>query len=394
MTVFYPHPTLNIHLVSAKDSTFTDDQNQTYLDFESGIWCANIGHSPDQLVPIYSNQSRKLIHHHTLFKNSAVEKLSEKLLLISSFDKGASLFLSSGSEAVLFAITIAKLIHPSASCVSFEHSYLGAYPSMISDDTSHIQISFKHCPPNCENRADLNCHECNHLPISIKQINKPFIFILELGTQEKKLLFPPQKLVRYISHRVHENKGLIICNEITSGIGRTSEWFAFKHYDIAPHIIALGKGLGNGYPISAILMNQQVQCHENLKTFRYVQSHQNDPLGAEIACTVVDTIIENNLIVKSKDISKYFVDALDQLVSSEDSLVEVRGKGLMLGLICDQTETATALFSFLLNHHIFVGCQASHALIRFFPPMTIQRSEIDSLIYHIKLFFTTHPSSL
>ncbi|GAU77278.1 aminotransferase class III-fold pyridoxal phosphate-dependent enzyme [Fusibacter sp. 3D3] len=394
MTVFYPHPTLDITLVSAKENTFTDDQNRTYLDFESGIWCANIGHNPEPLVQIYTSQSQKLIHHHSYFKNHAVQRLSAQLLAISSFDEGAALFLSSGSEAVLFAITVAKTLLQNAKCVSLENSYLGAYPTMVSDESDHIQMPFTKCDPKCDENNDIVCECCPHVPDALKYLKEPFIFILELGSQEGKLIFPTQKLIHYIHQKNCIHKGLLVCNEITSGFGRTSEWFAFNHYNLKPHLIALGKGLGNGFPISAILMDQQIYKDPKLMHLKYAQSHQNDPLGAEIAYSATQMIIQNNLIAKSKDISYYFIDRLTQLIHQYSSLVELRGKGLMLGLVCDHSATAIALQQHLLEHQIFVGCVSVHAIVRFFPPMTMSKQEIDILIDKIHLFLANNKSSL
>ncbi|MBF4692691.1 aminotransferase class III-fold pyridoxal phosphate-dependent enzyme [Fusibacter ferrireducens] len=388
MAVFYPHPILDIHLISAKGNTFTDDKNRTYLDFESGIWCANIGHNPESIAKVYASQSQKIIHHHTYFKNNATENLSDQLLAISNFDNGAALFLSSGSEAVLCAITIAKTLLKKAKCVSLEHSYLGAYPTMISNTSEHIQVPFLKCDPNCDGHESWHCEHCAHVPNVLKELHEPFIFILELGTQEHKIIFPARKLIQYIYQKITEYNGLLVCNEITSGIGRTSEWFAFNHYDLKPHLIALGKGLGNGFPISAILMDQRIYSAPDLLNFKYAQSHQNDPLGAEVARSVIDFIIQNDWIAKSKEISHYFINRLTQLIDQYDSFIELRGKGLMLGLVCDKPETAIALQRKLLEHNIFVGCFAMHAIIRFFPPMTITEDEIDTLIDTISLFFT------
>lgn len=394
MAVFYSHPTLDITLVSAQENTFTDDQNKTYLDFESGIWCANIGHNPKPLIQIYASQPQKIIHHHTYFKNHAVEKLSNQLLDISGFNNGAATFLSSGSEAVLFAITVAKTLLQNAKCVTLENSHLGAYPTMISKESEHIQVPFTKCNPKCDENNDCICEHCPHVPDALKQLKESFIFILELGSQEGKIIFPTQKLIHYINQKVADYKGLLVCNEITSGIGRTSEWFAFNHYSLKPHLIALGKGLGNGFPISAILMAQKVYKDPKLTNFKYAQSHQNDPLGAEIAYAVTDIIIQNNWIAKSKEISNYFIGHLTQLLHQYDSLIELRGKGLMLGLVCDKPATAIALQKDLLEHNIFVGCVSVHAIVRFFPPMTITKPEIDILIDKIHLFFTHNKTDL
>ena len=81
---------------------------------------------------------------------------------------------------------------------------------------------------------------------------------------------------------VRENDGKIIANEVTTGIGRTGKWFGYQHYDIEPDLIAIGKGIGNGYPVSIALINERTLRELDRKPFHYSQSHQNDPLRASI----------------------------------------------------------------------------------------------------------------
>jgi len=86
-----------------------------------------------------------------------------------------------------------------------------------------------------------------------------------------------------MAQRVKQADGLIVANEVTTGMGRTGKWFGFQHYDIRPDIVCLGKGLGNGYPVSAVAMGQSIAEKSENSGFRYAQSHQNDPLGCAVA---------------------------------------------------------------------------------------------------------------
>ena len=89
---------------------------------------------------------------------------------------------------------------------------------------------------------------------------------------------------------VKENDGLVLINEVTTGIGRTGLWFGYQHYDILPDIVAMGKGIGNGYPVSATAFAPSVIERLEGRPVKYAQSHQNDPLGCTIGLEVIKVI--------------------------------------------------------------------------------------------------------
>lgn len=115
-------------------------------------------------------------------------------------------------------------------------------------------------------------------------------------------LFPTNKLISYLVEQIRNAGSLVIVNEITTGFGRTGKWFGFQHYNAfdyeinTPDIIALGKGLGNGYPISGVLVRSSLADIVEASGFRYVQSHIDDPLGCIIARKAIEVIFEGNLI--------------------------------------------------------------------------------------------------
>lgn len=95
------------------------------------------------------------------------------------------------------------------------------------------------------------------------------------------------KLVKFLSNE-KKHGGIIVANEVTTELGRTGKWFGYNHYDLKPDIITLGKSLGNGYPISAVVMSKEIANLVEMKNFGYAQSHQNDPLGCAIANEVIN----------------------------------------------------------------------------------------------------------
>ena len=131
--------------------------------------------------------------------------------------------------------------------------------------------------------------------------------------------FPPRPLVEAIAGRVRASGGLIVANEITTGIGRTGKWFGFQHYDIQPDIVALGKGLGNGYPVSAVAVREETAEKLERGGFHYVQSHQNDPLGCAIAREVIAALHEEKLIERGAELGAYFLEGLREIQTKRAS---------------------------------------------------------------------------
>jgi len=200
-------------------------------------------------------------------------------------------------------------------------------------------------------------------------------FILEPVTGGR-VLYPSKKLVNYLVSEVKKQGGLIISNEVTTGLGRTGSWFGFNNYNIEPDIVTLGKSLGNGYPISGVVLNAKVATLVEEKKFMYVQSHQNDPLGCVIANEVIQIMKEDNIISRSKKLGIFFVNALQELKNNFPIIKEVRGQGLMLAIELIPNYSSDLIANKMLEKGFFIGNTSSSNTLRFFPPLTTSEETI------------------
>ena len=139
--------------------------------------------------------------------------------------------------------------------------------------------------------------------------------------------FPRSELVQDIAQRVKQEGGLLVANEITTGMGRTGKWFGFQHYDFQPDIVSIGKGLGNGYPVSAIAMKRDVAEKLENSGFHYVQSHQNDPLGCAIAKEVIATFREENWVERGNASWDVFSRRIEASLKGNTILSKKRAAG-------------------------------------------------------------------
>ena len=182
---------------------------------------------------------------------------------------------------------------------------------------------------------------------------------------------------------IRQNDGFIQINEITTGFGRTGKWFGFQHYDINPDIVSMGKGLGNGYPVSAIAMTPEIIEHLTKISFYYFQSHQNDPLGCAVARAVIKTLQEEKIIEKSKHVAEYFFNKLQQLSKKYSIIREIRGRGLMIAIeFMDSLEDdlLSDLYAQCIQRGFILAKRPGLNVFRVDPPLIIRKEDIDPFL--------------
>ena len=352
-------------IVRSKGCYQYDAEGRTYIDFESGVWCANIGHNHERLIHALENQLHESIHHGYRFSSYQAENLSQKLLQLTGFNTGSSVFLRSGSEAVNLAITIARHLTKRKKILKIEDTYLSAYGfgSIAAENDLPVSVKFD----------DSKAVET----IDFSEISA---LVLETGGASiAPVRFPSGDFVKKLIEATIQNKTYIIAEEVTTGIGRTGKWFGFQHYDIIPNMVVTGKGLGNGYPISAVTLDMQTTKAFEAAPFRYAQSHQNDPLGCAVAIEVIKTIEDEYLIQRCNETGSYFKGKLEQIAINHHSKVKkIRARGLMLAIEFESDVDGEKIADCLFDGGFIVGYKAN--ALRFLPPFVIQKTDIDLMI--------------
>jgi len=288
--------TVKTDIVRAQDCYLYDSKDKRYLDLESGVWCTALGHNNKRINKTFIKQLQLVSHLGYRYTNPIVDNAAKSILETIKMSEGKCVFLSSGSEVVEFAVQSAKRIIEQNMLITLSDSYLSAYGS-ASEKSSDEWYCFDWSRCNkCTNleKCNLNCEYLNEIPIE-----RIGALIFEPGNASGLVKLPPKQLITTLESMVKEQGGLIIIDEVTTGIGRTGKWYGFEHYNIKPDIVAIGKGLGNGYPVSAVVMSQKVAQELETHHFHYAQSHQNDPLGCAIASEVIATIEDNRLVDRS-----------------------------------------------------------------------------------------------
>lgn len=365
------HEIVKTDFVRAENCFLYDEDGRRYVDFESGIWCTALGHNHPRISQVIKSQLKQVIHLGTRYPNQVVEEAATAVLDVVGMENGKCTFLISGSEAVEFGVQVIRRITGKPLMLTFNNSFLGSYGSAGTKKSEEWFL--------------LDWLSCKDVEECFKQIpfDKIGGFAFEPGGSGISFVqFPPVQLIHRIVNEICKRGGLILVNEITSGMGRTGKWFGFQHYNIQPDIVAIGKGLGNGYPVSVAAMRREVAEKLEKDGFRYVQSHQNDPLGCAVAKEVISTFREGNWVEKGNALGGFFLNELNQLAAKHPVIKNARGRGMLLGLEFHPHEKITAawMYNALLEQGFLVGYYPAGNLLRFDPSLTMEKENVVSLI--------------
>ena len=376
----------SILIERAYGSWIIDVNGKKYLDCESGMWCCNLGHNHPEITEVIKNQSSKIIHRNKGFLNPVTVKAAEKLLNFIPDDFDRVTFLNSGSEAVEFAINFAKKITKRKTVLSLQDSYLGAFGiakdlSFTSQEKSDFKLDF----------PVFGTKECDDPEVFIQKANSVIdanaddiaCFVLEPIMVGGGVLKSCSKFVEHICNRMKEIEALVIIDEVTTGFGRTGEKFGYELFDIAPDILALGKALGNGYPVSSVVTRSILEKKLSPSELYYAQSHQLDPLGTSIALKVVDLFESEEIIEKSKTKIANLHSFLKSL--SYPFIQEIRSYGFIFAIELQAFENLSTtdlilkIKDDLLDEGVMIGYSIGKEQIRFLPPLIISGDEIKFL---------------
>lgn len=317
-------------------------------------------------------QAESILHVGFCYSNHTLEEAADSVLSFTGFQDGHCVFLCSGSEAIELSRQMARHVTQKSLSMTLHDSYLGSYSSVTNKDTGWYIFNWEECQ-RCPDQddCDAGCEKLDEIPEDISE------YLFEPGSSSGFVRFPPKSVIQAIVNRVRAQGGTIIANEVTTGIGRTGKWFGYTHYQIEPDMVVMGKGLGNGYPVSATAINKRTAEALRRSSFRYMQSHQNDPLGAAVTKEVLAIIEEEGLIQQAATKGSRFFDMLNVL--KDDRIITgVRGRGLMLAIdLCDPS-TANNLYKELLQQGYIVGNRS--VLFRLDPPLTVRKEELERFV--------------
>lgn len=341
-----------------------DADEKRYIDLESGVWCTALGHNNRRINDVIKDQVDRIMHVGFCYSSEIVDEAAKSLLTIANFNNGKCVFLSSGSEAIEILRQISRVLSVKEhKTLTLHDAYLGSYSSVINRGRNWYSFNWEKCE-TCPKKeeCDPTCELLQNIPQDVSE------FIFEPGSASGFVRFPPKALIQRIVTIVRKNGGLVLANEVTTGIGRTGKWFGYQHYEIEPDMVAIGKGIGNGYPVSTALVSPGIASELQESSFSYMQGHQNDPLGAAVVREVIQTIIDQNLIDRAQKIGMIFYEQLNSLIDGK-VITGIRGRGLMFAIDLASEKTTSEIYDKLIEHGYIVCNRGS--FLRIDPPLII-----------------------
>jgi acetylornithine aminotransferase len=378
---WYPgHELLLPNIVRAENCHLFDADGRKYVDLESGVWATPLGQAHPAVLRVVREQAARIGHTGFNYSSAVVEEVAKELLSLSGFADGKCVFLCSGSEAVEYGVRIAQAVAQRPLLMTMADSYFGAYGSASKKQECEWFVFDWMACAECghSGKCDERCERWAAIPK--EQIGG---FLFEPGSSSGLVRFPPQKLIESIVDFVRRNDGLVLVNEVTVGVGRTGAWFGHQHYGIAPDIVALGKGIGNGYPVSVAIVGARAADRLGGQPIKYAQSHQNDPVGAAVVREVVRVIREEKLIERGREIAAVLMAGLARIKGRHDRVKDVRGRGLMVAieLLDDEANTfTTRVHRELIGRGFIVGRRPGVRVLRIDPSLTVEREDVEAFL--------------
>lgn len=372
---------------------------KSYLDLQSGYWCSVLGYgNPDLIEPVKS-QIDRLVNVMSAFRTEEIDLALSELEKALPPTMNRVAFLNSGSDAVDLALKIARSATGRTGVVVNERGYYGATSYAFSISWPGMSATYlpdpgevHRLPPplcwSCEHGSRVDCRDFKCLDLLqtlVDEGNTNIAAVIYEPVLGAGILVPPIGYGARLREYADALGALLISEEVTTAPGKTGRWFAYQHDDIEPDILVLGKAIGAGFPVSVVVTTGDVedQCRDS---FRHVQSHQNDALSGRVVATVLSIIRERGLVEQVARKGEYFFDALKELADEYPFIVDVRGRGLMLGVELGEEHVHLGkviqdeLFEkgYLMDYHALTNT------FRFLPPYVITYDEIDSFIADLR----------
>ena len=362
------HP-LGIEVIKAEGS-YIYGRKKKYLDLVAGVSVQNLGHCNSELNKSIVNQLKK--YSHVMVYGEFVQKPSLQLckLLNKILPKNlnSTYLTNSGTEAIEAALKLAKRATGRSRIISALNSYHGStHGSMSVSGFEQRKRAYRPLLPNID-FIKFNCEN------DITQIDRSTsCVILETIQGGAGFIEPKQNFLKKISKKCKEVGALLILDELQTGLGRTGKMFAFEHYDISPDILVLGKSLGGGFPIGAMISD--ISLMNKLKSkpiLGHITTFGGHPVISQAGLTTLKIILRDKLFEKAKISELKFRQRL-----KHPAIIEIRGKGLMLALILKSNELAKKLvIKSLEKGLILFWLLYESTAVRITPPLNITDKEI------------------
>ena len=359
-------------ITHGEGATLYDDQGNAYIDCVGGQGAANLGHAHPKVVAAISEQAQKIISCPEMFYNDTRAKLLEKLTSLAPKGMNRAFLSNSGTEAVEAAFKFARFSTKRTEIIATMRGFHGRSMGALSATWNKKYRSpfqplipgIKHVPYNKLEKLDAATDK------------NTAAVILEAVQGEGGVYPGDAEYLRGAQELCKEHGALLIMDEIQTGFGRTGKMFAVDHYDLSPDIMTVAKSMAGGVPMGATLLGERVA---ELSKGIHGSTFGGNPLAAAASLAALNALVDEKLPERAAELGAYFLAELQKI---ESPLVRgVRGMGLMLGI---EIKKKVAPYLAALTERGILALPAGMTVIRFLPPLVIEKEQIDEVVKAMK----------
>lgn len=364
----------SVVIASGKGVTVRDVDGMSYYDFTSGIGVNSVGYSHPKVVKAIQDQAAALTHCSNLYANVPATLLASKLVEISGLG-GKVFFCNSGAEANEAALKLARMWGAANGgryeVVTFRQGFHGrTLATVAATAQAWCQEGYDPLPVGFA-YADYNDLESVKAALSDKTV----AIMLEAVQGEGGVTPATAGFMKGVRALCDEKNLLMIVDEVQAGMGRTGTWFAWQGYDVKPDLFTCAKAIAGGLPMGALVSNAKLA--DTFGASAHASTFGGNPVAAAAANAVISVIEEEKLLENATKVGELLREALQGFVDKYDKLLEVRGKGMMLGLVVDG-EAKDVVEA--LKGQGLLALTAGKNVVRFLPPLTLGESDLEDAI--------------
>ena len=379
MELFKVFSLFDVNIVRGRGAHVWDDKGQEYLDFYGGHAVISIGHCHPHYTQRVTQQLNELCFYSNSVINRLQEQLAERLGKISGYDDYQLFLINSGAEANENALKLASFHNGRSRVLAASHSFHGR-TSLAVEVTDNKKI----VAPINDN------HHVTFLPMNDleawrRELAKGDVCacILECIQGIGGCVMATPEFAQGLAEACKQYGTVLICDEIQCGYGRSGKFFAHQWLGIRPDLITVAKGIANGYPMGGLLISPAFKPVIGMLGTTFGGNH----LGCAAALAVLDVFEDEHLIDNANTVGTYLIEQLRNLQATQPHIKEVRGRGLMVGVVMDIPHKDVRQ-RLIHEQHVFTGCAGTN-ILRILPQLIITKADVDDFIFRLSKVLKT-----
>lgn len=379
MKLFDVYSLFDINIVKGKGTRVWDDNDQEYLDLYGGHAVISIGHCHPHYVKVLERQLCNLGFYSNSVINGLQEKLADRLGRVSGYDDYQLFLVNSGAEANENALKLASFHTGRTRVLAAGHAFHGR-TSLAVEATDNPKIV---APIN--NNGHTTFLPLNDLPAWERELAKGDVcaVIIEAIQGVGGIRLATPEFAQGLAEACRKHGTVLICDEIQCGYGRSGKFFAHQWLGIKPDLITVAKGIGNGFPMGGVLISPRFVPVKGQLGTTFGGNH----LACAAALAVLDVFNKEQLVDNAHEVGEYLIGKLKELQETEPHILEVRGRGLMIGVDLDVPHKDVRV-PLIHQEHCFTGCAGTNVL-RLLPPLCLTKADADLFVSKFKHILDT-----